>query len=53
MGLSPSEVDAQEVWPFLAAWEAFKQVNGIKSNDAGGDLEEEDLARMGIEGFEE
>ena len=51
MGLSPSEVDAQEVWPFLAAWEAYKQVNGIKSKESSGDLEDEDLARLGIEGF--
>lgn len=53
MGLSPSEVDAQELWPFLAAWDAYKQVNGIKSKDQSADLEDEDLARMGIEGFEE
>ena len=52
MGLSPAEVDRQELWPFREAWEGFKQVNGIRerSNESP-DWEEEDLKRMGIEGF--
>lgn len=52
MGLSPETVDRQEVWPFRAAWEACKQANGIKeTTGSNGSLEDEDLARMGIEGF--
>ncbi|MBU3035979.1 MULTISPECIES: hypothetical protein [Alphaproteobacteria] len=53
MGLSPSEVDKQELWPFREAWEGFKQANGIReSSSKTADLEEADLTRMGIEGFE-
>ncbi|EBA18402.1 hypothetical protein RSK20926_11804 [Roseobacter sp. SK209-2-6] len=52
MGLSPREVDQQQLWPFVAAWDAYKQVHGIReSAKPSGDLNEEDLARMGIEGF--
>ena len=52
MGLSPSEVDRQQLWPFAAAWVAYKQVHGVReSRKSGGELGEDDLARMGIEGF--
>ena len=49
MGFSPIEVDKMTFWQFLAARDGFMLSNGSKRQ--GRDIDDDQLAEMGIEGF--
>lgn len=51
MGLSPKQVGECGLWQFMAALEGYGRSQGWKEQGAGGDLSEDELAAMGIEGF--
>lgn len=50
MGWSPAQVGECSVWQFAAALEGYGRAQGWKVS-GGGDLSEERLREMGIEGF--
>ena len=50
MGWTPAEVDGCGYWEFVAATEGYRKAHGGKEARAG-DLEEDRLRELGIEGF--
>mgnify|MGYP005994845155 CR=1 FL=1 len=50
MGFTPREVDAMSLWEFMACCDGFRSANG-GSKGPSGDLSEDELREMGIEGF--
>lgn len=47
MGYTPCQVDRMSLWEFAACSDGYSG----KRNSGGGDLDEDQLAEMGIEGF--
>lgn len=50
MGFTPAQVDGMGFWEFLACLDGYAQAHGGKKNK-GGDISEDRLAELGIEGF--
>jgi hypothetical protein len=50
MGFTPRDVDQMTIWEFNACFDGWKAANGVKPRGKG-DISEERLAEMGIEGF--
>lgn len=50
MGFTPRDVDQMTIWEFNACYDGWKIANGVKPRGKG-DISEERLAEMGIEGF--
>lgn len=51
MGLSPREVGECSIWHFMAALDGYGRAQGWKEKSSGGDLSEDQLRELGIEGF--
>lgn len=52
MGMSPTQVDALTLWEFAACQDGYILANDPKAKRRGsGEISEERLAEMGIEGF--
>lgn len=51
MGFAPSLVRDMSLWEFMACSDGYQIANGAKEGPTGGDLSEDNLADMGIEGF--
>lgn len=52
MGFTPTQINAMSVWEFMACIDGIAAKNGVKKPSAAGDnLDEKELAAMGIEGF--
>ena len=51
MGWTPPQVGECSLWEFMAAVDGYGRAQGWKPTAAGGDLSDETLAEMGIEGF--
>lgn len=52
MGWSPRQVEEATLWEFMAALDGYGRANGWKERSGGGDLSDDQLAEMGIVGFE-
>jgi hypothetical protein len=50
MGLSPRQIDEMTPWEFTACSDAWVHAHGGKRKGKG--MDEDDLAELGIEGFE-
>lgn len=51
MGFAPDQVRAMSLWDFMACSDGWQRANGARE-EARGDLTDEQLADMGIEGFQ-
>jgi len=51
MGFTPAQVDAMSAWEFSACVEGYSEAHGGKRAGSGGDISEERLRELGIEGF--
>lgn len=51
MGYTPAQVDAMTLWEFNACAHAFAKANGAKTTSSGGDMSDERLRELGIDGF--
>lgn len=51
MGFTPAEVDAMGLWEFHACMAGYAKANGGGKSAPSGDISEERLREMGIEGF--
>lgn len=53
MGLVPSEINSMSLWEFMACSDGYLLSNDPKAKRRGqGELSDDDLAAMGIEGFD-
>lgn len=51
MGFTPRQVDEMTLWEFTACCDGFSEAHGGKPRAEGGDIDEADLRRLGVEGF--
>lgn len=51
MGFTPAQVDAMTIWEFLACSDGYAESHGAKKKQQHGDMDENDLIAMGVEGF--
>lgn len=51
MGFTPQQVDEMTLWQFTACIEGYAAAHGGRKRRSEGDLPEEELKNMGIEGF--
>lgn len=51
MGWTPADVDACGLWEFHAAVEGYRLAHGGKEGGGSGDIDDDDMRGMGIEGF--
>lgn len=52
MAFTPAQVDAMTLWEFNACAHAFAKANGAKpASNGGGDMSDERLRELGIDGF--
>lgn len=51
MGFTPAQVDDMGLWEFLACKEGYEIAHGGKKPKGSGDIDEDRLRELGIEGF--
>ncbi len=51
MGFTPQQVDQMSIAELNACIRGYRIAHGMKDKGSSGDIDEEDLRAMGIEGF--